>query len=136
MPFINRSKKRTELPDPAVDVDWKYYQHAGRPFLGAAPMMTPEEYDTQVRPYGKCGYGLFDTSKPDQQHFGRTLIQILEGHYNGNEYQIIDMERYNNGKENGDNSLPSVYIFVIWVENFDTTQKTAVELSRKIRGAT
>ncbi len=53
----------------------------GVPFRsrGAPPALTQEEFEMQCDVVHRAGYGTFDTTTPDQRHFGRTLAQVLDG---------------------------------------------------------
>jgi len=100
--------------------DYRYYQHAGVPFVGQRlPVVTPAEYDNTTVRLSKSGYGLFDVSQPDMRHFGRTLAEILTRAAN-QEFVLHSLTEYNNGVV-GDRpeAPPALFVFVVWLERFD-----------------
>lgn len=124
-------KQPTFPAQPKQAPNYQYYNHAGRPFDGKPPLMTPDEYDTNVRTVGNSAYGLFDLRNPEDKHCGRTLKQVLDRAYL-KEYQILTMEPYNNGvvDENPDQP-PALFMFVMWVETFDTLSQNVKQIAQQ-----
>lgn len=129
MPF-----QRTSNAPPAAAEEQESYQffnHAGVPLKGPAPMMYEHEYDANTQRMGKVGFGLFDMNKPEDTHFGRTFTQVMERVYT-HQYELVISTEYNNGvvAELADKP-PGLFHYLVWVEKYDTTHSNAKKLAQQ-----
>ena len=124
MPLIHNA------PNQDSGRDYKYFSTEGVPFYGKAPLMTSDEYVTRTTQIGFAGYGVFDVSNPEQEHFGRTLKQILEKSRTG-EFELLSLNEYNNGVVNSPSEPPAIFVFAMWVEKADTTHEMARQYAQQ-----
>lgn len=127
---MNRVVERPQLQE--VDKEnYRHFNHAGVPFRGPElPLMYNHEYDQAVQRMGSTAYGIFDISKPEQQHFGRTLKQVMDRAY-ANQYELIVMTEYNNGVVSEADKPPGLFVYVMWIEKYDTTTQNAKQIAEK-----
>lgn len=127
MPLLSRkSPNKTS----STQTDFRYFEKAGVPFLGAPPLMYGDEYVVNTVRVGISKFGMFDMSKPEQVHMGRTFCQVLDRAYT-NEYEIMELTYYNNGVVTKADEPPAVFAFVVWIEKADTTPENAKRLSEQ-----
>lgn len=74
-------------PSPPQE-SYRFYDHRGLPFVGEQSLMRQDEYRSQTVMVARSGYGNFDTAQPEQQHFGRTLYEVMVKASTG-EYRIV-----------------------------------------------
>lgn len=76
---------------PPVE-NYSLYDISGVPYVGGHPgMVNKAEYQARTAPVVRVGIGNFDTAKPDEEHFGRTLNEILAKVATG-EYRLLSTQ--------------------------------------------
>lgn len=124
MPFIVQPPSK-----PAPVHDYSYYQDSRAPFLGTASLRSEDEYVEQTQTVRKFGCGCFDTTKPDEQHYGRTLSQIMALTSLG-EFEILRWETIVRGSEI---HKPRVYYEIAWYEKTDVDKLAIPDYARELR---
>ncbi len=80
------------IPDTSVapsQENYQYYNLQGLPYTGEMrQQMTAAEYQARMLVTARVGYGNYDTALPLDQHFGRTLQEVLVKSQTG-EYRIL-----------------------------------------------
>lgn len=110
----------------STSLDYRYYLQQGVPFRGTAPLVTQDEYRQLTHRMSSARSGLFDARDPSQQHFGRTLLDVLEG-ARRQEFEIFRYEEYNNGVAGSDaNGPPALFIWLVWFEKYDILKRDVV----------
>jgi hypothetical protein len=97
--------------------DYRYYGQQGLPFLGTAPLFKSGEYESQTQLCRIAKQAFFDLRKPEDRVNGHTLEEVLSLNACG-EYEIVAWREYKNNSKDPD-SIPAVFIHVIWYEKFD-----------------
>lgn len=127
------AKRLQRLPaDTAASVpareDYRYFNEAGVPVVGDVPVVYDHEYHDVMRRLGSSGYGMFDVSQPEQRHCGRTFKEVLDRAFR-HQYEILVMTEYNNGVVTSPDKPPGLFVYVVWMEKFDTTHQNAKRIA-------
>lgn len=95
---------------------WGRMELDGVPFRGReAPLLKSEEWDRRTTEVRDFGYGTFNTEDLEQQHFGRSYLQIMEAAFAGwlklTEKQTIWMDSEDSGRK-------VMHVYLEWVVPF------------------
>lgn len=110
------------------------YRHFDRervPFAGGAAQITSKEYGNVTRRIAVAGYGMFDIENPEQQHFGRTLADLLN-RAQLEQYVINVMQPYHEWVGEGSDKRLVMRLWVMWYEQIDVSRSAADAYARTL----
>lgn len=103
-------------------LSYKYYADERAPYVGTPPGVSRGEYSAVTQRIRVSGYGLFDVDDVEQQHFGRTLSEILNK-VALEQYEIAEYRPYEYVVGVGAAKRMRLSIWVTWYEKVDVSRE-------------
>lgn len=112
-------------------LNYRHFDRERVPFAGGAAQITSKEYPQITRRIAVAGYGLFSVEDTEQQHFGRTLSDLLN-RSQLEQYIINVMQPYHEWVGEGGDKRLILKLWVVWYEQIDVSRSAANAYARTL----